>query len=73
MIGPGKYNHLCTFVRQSVMADGVVLIVIGGCNGEGFECQFTTPELAVALPAMLRTMADQIEADVKKEVPSGKT
>jgi hypothetical protein len=60
--GPGKYDDLCTYVREKAEALGVVVLVFDGNNGSGFSVQ-TPPSLAAALPAMLRDMADQIEAD----------
>jgi hypothetical protein len=71
MIGPGKYDHLCSFVRQSVMADGVVLIILNGDQGEGFSAQFKSKTLAAAMPDVLRQVADQIEADNRTEVTHG--
>lgn len=61
-IGPGRYDDEATWVRERAKASGVILIVIGGDRGEGFAAQ-ATPEVTLRLPAMLRTIADQIEAD----------
>ena len=61
-IGPGKYDEETTWVQARTQARGVILIVIGGNQGEGFSCQ-TTPEVLPLLPKMLRTIADQLEAD----------
>jgi hypothetical protein len=65
MIGPGKYDDQATKVRAATQARGVILIVIGGNCGEGFSCQATL-EVTLALPAMLRSIADQIEADIQR-------
>jgi hypothetical protein len=62
-MGPGKYDDLATVVQAQTQARGVILIVIGGNRGEGFSCQATL-EVTLALPAMLRNIADQMEADV---------
>lgn len=62
MIGPGKYDDICTEVREKVEADGAIVIIFGGNQGNGFSCQTTLPVLA-QLPEMLRNIADQIEAD----------
>lgn len=64
-LGPGKYQHYATPIREQEDAEGVILVVIGGRLGSSFCCQ-TTPELTQRLPALLRHMADQIEADHRR-------
>ena len=64
-IGPGKYDYLATAVRETTDANAVIVIVIGGQDGSGFSVQASQHEYAVALPALLRRIADQIEADMK--------
>jgi hypothetical protein len=59
-LGPGKYDSECTQVMVAQHADAVILIVIGGNKGSGFACQ-ATPEITVALPKLLRNVADEIE------------
>ena len=63
--GPGKYDDLCTKVREEVGADGVILLVVNGKEGSGFSCQANLP-LTLALPKMLRSIADEIEDGGKK-------
>jgi hypothetical protein len=63
--GPGKYDDEVTWVRERTHAAGVVLIVVGGDRGAGFAVQ-ATPEATLDLPAVLRSMADQIDADTMK-------
>lgn len=65
MIGPGKYDDVATKVRESTGAHGVILIIVGGNEGEGF-CVQATLEVTLMLPVMLRTVADQIEADLRR-------
>jgi hypothetical protein len=65
--GPGIYNFLCTEVRERTQAAGVILIVVDGNRGSGFSVQVIAPELNLKLPAMLRLMADQIEAQQQAE------
>ena len=65
-IGPGKYDDLCTLVRQRVGGDGVIVIVLGGDRGNGFAFQADL-KTALLLPQMLRHTADQIESDSKGE------
>ena len=62
MLGPGKYDELCTYVREQTKAAGVVVIVLGGEDGHGFSVQAPL-EVAATLPRLLRIMADSIERD----------
>jgi hypothetical protein len=62
MIGPGKYDDLCTVIRERAKARGVILIIFDGEHGSGFSVQadlLTT----LRLPEILRRTADQIERD----------
>lgn len=63
-LGPGKYDDLCTLVREKATARGAIVIVIEGERGDGFSCQATLA-ITRALPALLREMADQIDGDLK--------
>jgi hypothetical protein len=64
MIGPGKYDDLCTLVRQRAGigredGGGVIVIVLGGKRGNGFSCQadlMTT----LTLPDLLEDIARQM-------------
>jgi len=60
MMGPGKYDHATTLIRQGTQAQGVILIVFGGAHGDGFSAQLP-PGLLLTVPAILRTVADEIE------------
>lgn len=60
-IGPGKYDDLATYCREKVNAPGVLLILTGGNRGPGFSAQLTAEDV-LRVPAMLRAVADQIEA-----------
>jgi hypothetical protein len=64
MIGPGKYDQLCSTVRFAAKAKAAIIIIIDGNRGSGFSCQ---GDLAttVALPEMLETMAKQIREDMR--------
>jgi hypothetical protein len=69
MMGPGKYDELCTLVRRLAgIGDtgAVVVIVIGGDKGHGFSCQGSLTT-TVILPPMLRQLADQIERDFRAD------
>lgn len=54
-IGSGKYNDICTEVR-----DGVVLIVLNGERGNGMSAQLSD-EASLFLPQVLRALASDIE------------
>lgn len=60
--GPGRYDDEVTWVRERTHAAGVILIVVGGDKGAGFAVQ-ATPEAVLDLPAVLRSIASEIEAD----------
>jgi len=60
-IGPGKYDDLCTTVRESVEADAALVIIINGRKGSGFSLQTADLGVLADLPATLRRTADQIE------------
>ena len=59
-IGPGKYDDVCTEIREKTEAVGVVMIVVEGNKGSGFSCQAPL-EVTIKLPQILRQMADDIE------------
>jgi hypothetical protein len=66
-IGPGKYDDICTMVRERVgigdEGGGVIVIVFGGNRGNGFSCQadlLTT----LALPDVLEETARQIRGSL---------
>lgn len=64
MIGPGKYDDLCQYVMEKAEAKGAIVAVINGNKGFGFSCHLTLED-TIKLPLVLRTMADQIEEDMK--------
>jgi hypothetical protein len=64
-LGPGKYDELCTKVREETNADTVLVIVLGGVKGSGFSMQTREMKISVLVPAILRDTADQIEASLK--------
>jgi hypothetical protein len=69
-IGPGRYDDLCTEVREKagvteLRGGGVVLIVIGGNRGStgmGFSIQADL-RTTLQLPTLLRMVAESIEQD----------
>lgn len=65
-LGPGKYDDLCTYVREqaglsgdALIRGGVMVIVVGGNKGNGFACQADVTT-TLALPDMLESIARQI-------------
>jgi hypothetical protein len=72
MIGPGKYDDVCTTVRHMVgltedgdRSGGVVLIVFNGDRGHGFSVQCEA-EFLLRMPEMLEELARQLRNDVSK-------
>jgi hypothetical protein len=67
-LGPGKYDDLCTYVREQVgigdegTSGGVMLIVLGGNKGNGFACQADL-RTTLLLPDLLEDIARQIRRD----------
>jgi len=59
--GPGKYDDACSDARVATDADAVILIVLGGKHGSGFSVQSRGGEMTAQLPALLRSVAAQIE------------
>jgi len=64
-IGPGKYDEALTQARRQCGSSAAVLVVLSGESGPGFSCQADL-ETTLRLPAILRRIADDIEADLKK-------
>lgn len=58
-LGPGKYDDLCTYVREQTDADAVIVMVVNGKLGSGFSCQADFVTTAV-LPDMLESLARQL-------------
>lgn len=66
--GPGKYDKLCTWVRERAKARGVILIVLDGEHGSGHSAQIHASSIVESMLEhvdMLRAMADDIERDAK--------
>jgi hypothetical protein len=65
-LGPGKYDDLCTMVRDRTGAEGAIVIVLGGAKGSGFSVQGDL-RVMIALPGML----DQIAATIRDGLTKG--
>lgn len=63
-LGPGRYDDICTEIRERVHAKGgIVLIVMGGYRGPGFSAQLDLLT-TISMPRILREVAQQIEDDL---------
>lgn len=62
MMGPGKYDDLCTQVRTQAKARGAMVIILEGDKGSGFSVQLDAT-LMVGFPEVLRKVADEIDGD----------
>ena len=60
MLGPGKYDDLCGYVREKAEAIGAIVIIFQGKDGHGFSCQLPAEAIS-GIPDILRQIAKQIE------------
>jgi hypothetical protein len=67
MLGPGKYDDLCTQAREAAGAVFTLLVIGGGKKGTGFSVQVVEPGFTPDLPALLRAVADEIEEDQRRK------
>jgi hypothetical protein len=58
-MGPGKYDPVCTHVRESMKARAACVIIIGGEFGDGFSVQADAITM-LRLAALLEDTAAQI-------------
>jgi len=69
-IGKGKYDDLCTTVREQTQAGAAFVIVLNGNKGSGFSAQFDEsmvgPAGMVVVARSLREVAAEIEADIAR-------
>lgn len=61
-LGPGKYDDLCTYVRERT-GGTVLLIVLAGEDGGGFSAQTEDPGMLLKLSEILEEVAAQIRND----------
>ncbi len=64
-IGPGKYDDLCTELREKSGSIGVAIIVWDGKKGPGFSVEGPV-EFHIMLPGTLEFMAKTIRDDFKE-------
>lgn len=74
--GAGKYDELCTYVREQADAQAAVVIVLGGKRGSGFSVQHRVGVMLtpVHLAAILKSTAQQLRADheaAMREIATG--
>lgn len=67
MLGEGKYAAECNEILEKTKANSVIIMVFEGYAGNGFSAHVSTPYL-MRLPAVLRQVAAQIEADIPAEL-----
>jgi hypothetical protein len=63
--GKGKYDEACTALRKHTQASMALAIVVDGHSGNGFSVQTTNPAMLDAIPAVLRTLANSVEKDIR--------
>jgi hypothetical protein len=67
MVGPGRYDDICSAVRELAGAECVMLIVMGGKRGPGFSVQMVDdPTIMLRLPNVLEHIAGEIRADIER-------
>lgn len=63
--GPGKYDEEATAALLATRAKGIILVVIGGHSGQGFEVQLTQElmdsKTVSRVVEAIRSVADEIE------------
>lgn len=72
-LGGGKYDEEAVQAFESTQAEHLVLIVVGGKKGNGFECRSTDPLFSMLLPELLHECANKIEEDLSKIHPIDKS
>jgi hypothetical protein len=65
----GKYDAQCEQVLRNTKAEACVVIVLGGEKGSGFSVSVTNLSAARAIPDLLRTVAQDMEADLRRIMP----
>lgn len=61
--GAGKYDELCTVVREQTGGQGAAIIVVEGNKGHGFSVQMTADDMMI-LPGTLEDMAATMRRDM---------
>ena len=61
-LGGGTYNDEINEIREKTETDSVILLIIGVKKGNGFEIMSCNPLFQFEMPAILRNLANEIEA-----------
>lgn len=73
-IGPGRYDDVTTLVRELTGAACVLVVVVGGRHGDGFDAQVDAGRVSSVRGVLqlqldaLRMAADMLERDLKAGV-----
>lgn len=71
-LGPGKYDQLCTMVREATASDAAIVMVMNGRYGSGFSMQALDDVDGNKVAAILEDIASQIRADyARKDAHNG--
>lgn len=62
-LGAGKYDDLCTYVREQSGAHGAIVIIFGGHKGGGFSVQ-ADMTVQSQIPEILEHVARTMRADL---------
>ena len=54
-LGAGKYDDLCTEVREKAKARAAIVIIVDGEKGSGFSCQAPL-DVTISLPDILKNV-----------------
>ncbi len=68
-VGPGKFDLLCTYVREKATAEAAAVVIISAKEGAGFSVQ-CPPELSPLLANTFRHVADEIERQFPNANPA---
>ena len=63
----GEYDEEANELQRGLDADGVIVMVVGGERGNGVSICADLNTMML-LPELLRTIADQVEADIAMEL-----
>jgi hypothetical protein len=66
-MGPGQYDDIAGVVRDYTKGKAVIVAVVEGSRGNGFSIQTTDPTILLALPQVLRHIAESIEGDLRQQ------
>lgn len=68
MIGPGKYDAVCTVAREMAGAEVALVLIINGNKGSGFSMQGDERARITAetVARMLESVAAEMRRDIEK-------